>query len=230
MSQGPEGPRLPGTTALNSDFSLAALMGDQGSNTGLLLAQAWSAVQEGQVEPCLKPCSPPPTAPKIPEACAQLPRRQACSAGGGRMGAGRMGPRQALLGQLCWEVPGPPSRFARGPHSPGLWTPQNALQPHAQASSCRAAGTFCLSLPHVGPPVPCPGDAGRAQGLTPSPACLLTHSCGSQGQNCAQTSGGLAARLLQPLLSSQWGQQAAAKRRPLPRLPLPSPGPRAWTS
>lgn len=48
-------------------------MGDQGPNTGLLLAQAWSPAQEGQVEPASEASLPYPNSPKIPEAWLSYP-------------------------------------------------------------------------------------------------------------------------------------------------------------
>lgn len=201
-------------------------MGDQGSNTGLLLAQAWSAVQEGQVEPMSEALLPSPNSPKIPEAWLSYPGdRPALLAGSKDGGPERAGPRPSPTGVTMLR-----SRaslpLARGPSPPGSVDPSGLSAPSPPPGLVLQSCWHLLPVPApCGSPVPCPGDAGRAPGLTPSPACLLTHSLWLPGQNCAQTGGAWQPGSFSLFCPLSGASRLQPRGRPLPRLPLPSPGP-----
>ena len=217
---------LPLPAPQPKDSSLAALMGDQGPNTALLLAQAWSPVQEGQVEPASEASLPSLNSPKIPEAWLSYPgNRPALLAGSKDGGSKRAGPRPSPTGVTMLR-PRASLPLSRGPVLPALRTPQGA-QPLFPPPGLIPRS--CWHVPPVpapcGSPAPCPGDAGRAPGLTPSPACLLTHSLWLPGQNCAQAGGAWQPGSFFSLFCTLSGaSRLQPTGRPLPRLPH-----RAWT-
>ncbi|CAI9154924.1 unnamed protein product [Rangifer tarandus platyrhynchus] len=202
-------------------------MGDQGPNTGLLLAQAWSPAQEGQVEPTTEASLPYPNSPKIPEAWLSYPGDRPALLAGSKDGGVQEGWASA---EPYWsnyaEAPGL-TPACSGPSPPGSMDPSGRSAPSPPPGLIPRS---CWHVPPVpapcGSPAPCPEDAGRAPGLTPSSACLLTHSLWLPGQNCAQAGGAWQPGSFFSLFCTLSGaSRLQPTGRPLPRLSLPSPGP-----
>lgn len=96
--------------------------------------------------------TPSPSAPRIPKAWLSY------------LGDGSAGPSKDGVAKRTRPRPGPAGVNLHPP-----WTRWARPPP----LSC---GSSAVPTPHVGLLLPCPGDAGRALGLAPSPACHLTHS------------------------------------------------------
>ncbi|XP_020739908.2 alanine aminotransferase 1 [Odocoileus virginianus] len=97
-------------------------------------------------------------------------------------GSKRAGPRPSPTGVTMLR-PRASLPLAQGPVLLALWTPQGAQPPpHPQASSRGAAGTFRLSLPHVGLLPPVLGTLGGHWASPQAPPAFSPTPCGSQGR------------------------------------------------
>ena len=230
MSQGPcEGPELPSTPTPSTPtqrLQPCSTDGGPSSKHRALAGPGLVPAQEGQMEPVSEASLPSPNSPKIPEAWLSYPGdRPALLAGSKDGGSERAGPRPSPTGVTMLR-----SRaslpLVRGPSPPSSVGPSGrSPPPRPQAWSHRAAGTFCLSLPHVGLLSPVLGTLGGHRASPQSPACLLTHSLWLPGQNCAQVGGAWQPGSFSLFCPLSGASRLQPRGHPLPRLPLPSPGP-----
>ena len=195
-----------------------------------LEAQAWSPAQEGQVEPASEASLPSPNSPKIPEAWLSYPGdRPALLAGSKDGGSKRAGPWPSPTGVTMLRARAS-LLLSRGPVLPALWTPQGVQPPpHPQTSSREAAGTFRLSLPHMGLLPPVLGTLGGHRASPQAPPAFSPTPCGSQGRTVPRRVGpGSPAPSASSVLSvgpAGCSQQGA----PFPGSPFPALAHRAWT-
>lgn len=203
------------------DSSLAAPMGDQAPDTGSCWPRPGPSAGG--------PRSPPPTAPRC-RGLAQLPGRQACSAGREQRWGVREGWASAepYWGNYAEVLGLSPARLGAQPSQ--LCGPLRALTPSLPAGLVPQSCWHLLPVPApCGSPVPCPGDAGRAPGLTPSPACLLTHSLWLPGQICAQVGGAWQSGSFSLFCPLSGASRLQPRGRPFPGSPFPALAHRAWT-
>nr|XP_019829130.1 PREDICTED: alanine aminotransferase 1 isoform X2 [Bos indicus] len=186
VSRGPcEGPELPSTPTPSTPaqrLQPCSTDGGPSSRHRLLLAQAWPQRRRASL--------PSPNSPKMPEAWLSYPGdRPALLAGSKDGGSERAGPRPSPTGVTMlrsWAlVP-----LAWGPSPPSSVDPSGRSPPPCpQAWSHRAAGTFCLSLPHVGLLSPVLGTLGGHRASPQAPPAFSPTLCGSQGRSVPRWAG-----------------------------------------